>query len=187
VKDSLKERSANSCELCQNTDGLTEYIVPPKSGNSDNEIIILCSKCLEQIQGNEDLDSNHWHCLQDSAWSEVESVQVMAYRLLKKLQSEGWAQTLLESLYLDEEVLAWAEDDDSSTEVQVKTVDSNGTLLTDGDSVTIIKDLDVKGTSFVAKRGTIVKNISLTSNPEHIEGRVNKTKLVLKTCFLKKV
>jgi len=58
--------------------------------------------------------------------------------------------------------------------------------LTSGDSVTLIKDLDVKGTSFVAKRGTLVKGIRLTDNPEHVEGRVNKVSIVLKTQFLKK-
>ncbi|WP_210484799.1 alkylphosphonate utilization protein [Microvirga antarctica] len=66
--------------------------------------------------------------------------------------------------------------------------DSNGAILLDGDSVQIIKDLKVKGTSVTLKRGTLVKNIHLTSNPEEIEGRVEKVKnLVLKTCFLKKV
>ena len=49
-----------------------------------------------------------------------------------------------------------------------------------------VKDLEVKGAGFVAKRGTAVKNIHLCSNPEHIEARVNKMKIVLKTCFLKK-
>ena len=67
-----------------------------------------------------------------------------------------------------------------------RTVDSNGAPLADGDSVTLIKDLDVKGTSFVAKRGTLVKGVRLTDNPEHVEGRVNKVSIVLKTCFLKK-
>jgi protein PhnA len=66
--------------------------------------------------------------------------------------------------------------------------DSNGALLKDGDSVQLIKDLKVKGTSVTLKRGTVVKNIQLTSNDEEIEGRVEKVKnLVLKTCFLKKV
>ncbi len=66
--------------------------------------------------------------------------------------------------------------------------DSNGTLLNDGDSVQLIKDLKVKGTSVTLKRGTVVKNIQLTANEEEIEGRVEKVKnLVLKTCFLKKV
>lgn len=65
--------------------------------------------------------------------------------------------------------------------------DSNGTLLTDGDSVTLIKDLKVKGTSTTLKRGTLVKNIRLTANAEEVECRAEKIKdLVLKTCFLKK-
>ena len=68
----------------------------------------------------------------------------------------------------------------------MRTFDSNGTELFDGDSVTLIKDLDVKGTSFVAKRGTMVKGIRLTGDPENIDGRVNKISIVLKTCFLKK-
>ena len=65
--------------------------------------------------------------------------------------------------------------------------DSNGTLLKEGDSVTIIKDLKVRGSSAVLKRGTVVKNIRLTDDEEEIEGKVNKEQMVLKTCFLKKV
>ena len=66
--------------------------------------------------------------------------------------------------------------------------DSNGTILNDGDSVTVIKDLKVKGTSVTLKRGTAIKNIRLTSNEDEIECNADKVKgLVLKTCFLKKV
>lgn len=64
--------------------------------------------------------------------------------------------------------------------------DSNGNILQDGDSVTVIKDLKVKGSSSVIKRGTLVKNIRLTNTPEEIECRVDKVQMVLKTCFLKK-
>lgn len=65
--------------------------------------------------------------------------------------------------------------------------DSNGTLLAEGDSVTLIKDLKVKGTSVTLKRGTLVKNIHLTNNQDEVECRVEKIKgLVLKTQFLKK-
>jgi protein PhnA len=67
-----------------------------------------------------------------------------------------------------------------------RTLDSNGAELSEGDSVTLIKDLDVKGTSFVAKRGTLVSRIRLTDNPEHVEGKVNGITIVLKTVFLKK-
>lgn len=64
--------------------------------------------------------------------------------------------------------------------------DSNGTLLKEGDSVTVIKDLKVRGSSSVIKRGTMVKNIRLTDDPSEIEGRVEKTTMVLRTEFLKK-
>ncbi len=64
--------------------------------------------------------------------------------------------------------------------------DSNGTLLAEGDSVTIIKDLKVKGSSSVIKRGTVVKNIRLTDDPKEVEGKVEKSMMVLKAEFLKK-
>ncbi len=66
------------------------------------------------------------------------------------------------------------------------TKDSNGTLLNEGDTVYVIKDLKVKGSSSVIKRGTVVKNIRLTSNDKEIEGKVERTVIVLKTEFLKK-
>jgi len=66
--------------------------------------------------------------------------------------------------------------------------DSNGNALSEGDSVQIIKDLKVKGTSVTLKRGTVIKNIRLTADDEAIECNAEKVKgLVLKTCFLKKV
>ena len=64
--------------------------------------------------------------------------------------------------------------------------DSNGNLLQEGDSVVVIKDLKVRGSSGVIKRGTIVKNIRLTDDEEEVEGKVEKSVMVLKTCFLKK-
>jgi protein PhnA len=68
-----------------------------------------------------------------------------------------------------------------------ETRDSNGNILKDGDSVTLIKDLKVKGTSETLKRGTMVKNIRLTGDPSEIECNTKQVKgLVLKTEFLKK-
>lgn len=65
--------------------------------------------------------------------------------------------------------------------------DSNGLILSSGDSVQVIKDLKVKGTSVTLKRGTLIKNIRLTDDPEEIECNADKVKgLVLKTCFVKK-
>lgn len=68
----------------------------------------------------------------------------------------------------------------------METRDSNGNLLAEGDSVTVIKDLKVKGSSGVIKRGTVVRNIKLTDDEKEIEGRVEKVMMVLKTEFLRK-
>jgi len=65
--------------------------------------------------------------------------------------------------------------------------DSNGNILNEGDSVTVIKDLKVKGSSTTLKRGTVAKNIRLTDSPEEVECRMGGSQMVLKTCFLKKV
>jgi protein PhnA len=65
--------------------------------------------------------------------------------------------------------------------------DANGMELVDGDSVQMVKDLKVKGSSITLKRGTVMKNIRLTSDNGQIECRKGKAQLVLKTCFLKKV
>jgi protein PhnA len=64
--------------------------------------------------------------------------------------------------------------------------DSNGTILAEGDSVQVIKDLKVKGASLTLKRGKIFKKIRLTDVADEIECRDGGTTLVLKTCFLKK-
>ena len=64
--------------------------------------------------------------------------------------------------------------------------DSNGNILQDGDSVTVIKDLKVRGSSDVIKRGTMVKSIRLTDDPAEIDCRVNKAAMVLRTEFVKK-
>ncbi len=69
-----------------------------------------------------------------------------------------------------------------------KVLDCNGTPLADGDSVTVIKDLPVKGSSTVIKRGTLIKRIALTDDPTHVDCYGGPVKgLVLKTEFIKKV
>ena len=70
---------------------------------------------------------------------------------------------------------------------EIKTRDSNGTILNEGDSVTPIKDLKVKGASLVIKRGTMIKNIRLTNDPREIACNADKIKgLYLETQYLKK-
>ena len=120
-------------------------------------------------------------------WSTVPAVQVMAYRLLKRMADKGWPQELSDMMYLDDEMQAWADKDTALVDLDREpTRDSNGTQLQAGDTVHLIKDLDVKGAGFTAKRGTVVKNISLTDNPLHIEGKVNGTQVVLVAAYLKK-
>src|SRR4051812_22157220 len=74
-----------------------------------------------------------------------------------------------------------------STTMDIKVRDSNGAALAEGDNVTLIKDLKLKGSSTVLKRGTVIRGIHLTDNADEIEGRTDKVKgLVLRTEFLKK-
>ena len=187
VLEDLKARSGGQCELCGSTEDLSIYEVAPSDGSAGKSILV-CRTCREQIESPDSIDPNHWHCLNESMWSTEPAVQVAAYRMLKRLApTEGWAQDLLDMLYLEPEVQAWAEaEEQPQSDDREPTRDSNGTILNEGDSVTIIKDLEVKGAGFTAKRGTVVKNIHLTDNPEQIEGRVNGVKIVLLSKFLKK-
>ena len=185
----LHARSESKCELCGVTENLSIYEVPPNSNGSADQCVLICATCREQIDNPEKVEVHHWRCLNDSMWSQVPPVQVMAWRMLKRLRSEGWAQSLLDMLYLDEATLAWAQatEEGKNHEAAVKHVDSNGAPLTAGDSVTLIKDLDVKGANFTAKRGTVVRGISLVAdNPEHIEARVNGQRIIILTQFVKK-
>ena len=186
----LRERSGHKCELCGATEQLAVYAVPDSpADNTAEHSIYICNSCREQIEDPDKVDVNHWRCLNDSMWSQVPAVQVMAWRMLKRLSAEGWPQELLDMLYFDEEQLAWAEAGIKKTanESAIVHKDSNGAVLQAGDTVTLIKDLKVKGAKFTAKQGTAVRNISLvTDNPEHIEGRVEGQRIVILTQFVKK-
>ena len=183
----LHTRSGSACELCTNSDNLQAYSIPPDSDNSTEQMLLVCDICEDQINNPEKINANHWRCLNDSMWSQIPAVQVMAWRMLTRLSTEGWPQDLLDILYLDDETLLWAQSDAADSDDSIVHKDSNGAILSAGDTVTLIKDLDVKGTSFTAKRGTAVRNISLvSSNAEHIEGRVNGTQIVILTKFVKR-
>lgn len=187
TEQSLHVRSDSKCELCTSTDNLTVYNIPPNSDESADQSILVCDICRTQIDSPKTMDTNHWRCLNDSMWTPVPAVQVMAWRLLSKIKDEAWPQEQLELLYLEDDVKAWAESDTAEqNDTDELTLDSNNAPLNAGDTVTLIKDLVVKGANFTAKRGTVVKNISLTSNPKHIEGKVNGTRIVLVSAFLKK-
>lgn len=185
----LQARSESKCELCGATENLSVYEVPPESNGAPEQSVLTCQACKEQIENPEKMDANHWRCLNDSMWSQVPAVQVMAWRLLTRLRAEGWPQDLLDMLYLDEDTLAWAQatGEGVSDEDKVIHKDSNGVVLEVGDTVVLIKDLNVKGANFTAKRGTAVRKISLVpDNAKHIEGRVEGQQIVILTEFVKK-
>lgn len=189
LQKTLEDRSGKACELCTSTENLTVYEVPPKENKNDYETILICGNCLNQVEGSTEMDVNHWRCLNTSMWSEIPGVQVVAWRMLSRLNQEGWARDLLDMLYLDEETLEWAKATGEGIAEEDKIVhkDSNGALLEAGDSVVLIKDLNVKGAGFTAKRGTAVRNITLVhDNAEHIEGRVNGQQIVILTQYVKK-
>lgn len=185
----LKKRSNSICELCSNNENLQVYVVPPSKDESLENSLMACSTCIEQVNNPEITDANHWRCLNDSMWSEHQPVQVVAWRMLSRLKEEGWPQNLLEMMYLEEETLEFAkatgEGEDDSNEVIHK--DVNGVILETGDSVVLIKDLKVKGSSMIAKQGTAVRNIRLDrENEKYIEGKIGPTQIVIITDYVKK-
>ncbi len=174
------------CELCGSAEDVNAMEVSPSDG-SEEQSIYVCSTCKTQIESGE-LDETHFNCLNDSMWSETPAVAVMSYRLLNALGR----QDLVDMMYMEEEVKSWADaqsiGSDASGEDSVVHKDANGVVLENGDTVVITKDLDVKGTTFVAKRGTAVRNITLVHNDSTlIEGRVNGVKIQILTKFLKKI
>lgn len=188
----LQSRSESKCELCGSTIDLGALAVSPHTGSDPETSIYACKKCSDQIGSSENLDMHHWRCLSESMWSQTSAVQVVAWRMLTQLSDEAWARDLLDLLYLEDSVLTWAQEGQSTSKEDdagsdIRHLDSNGTLLTAGDTVVLIKDLNVKGANFTAKRGTAVRGISLVhDNAKHIEGRVNSQQIVILTEFVKK-
>ena len=188
--EDLQDRSGKLCELCGSADTLSIYEVPPVSTGGFDGSILACSTCMGQIENPDTTDANHWRCLNDSMWSEHDSVKVVAWRMLSRLKSEGWPQDLLDMLYLEPETLEWAKATGEGVLEADKIVpsDANGAVLENGDSVVLIKDLKVKGSSLVAKQGTAVRRISLDhENAEYIEGKVEGQQIVIITKYVKKV
>ncbi|QFR50364.1 PhnA protein [Sulfurimonas lithotrophica] len=167
----------NKCDLCGSQEGLVEYVIEPS-----DKSVTLCSICNSQVASSE-LDENHFNCLNDSMWSEDSAVKVLSYILLNKLGR----QDMIDMMYLEEDEQKLADQAISAEENKLVYKDCNGVELKAGDSIVIMKDLDVKGAGFTAKRGTTVTRIALAPNDEtHVEGRVNGTKIFLKTEFIKK-
>jgi protein PhnA len=190
LEKDLQDRSQHSCELCKATEALTMYTVQPSTKINLTDSIYACQTCVSQIEDLSLINPNHWRCLNDSMWSEFLPVQIMSWRMLNRVLSAGWSQDLLDMMYLDEESLEWAKALGDGVEEATKLIhkDVNGVVLEAGDSVVLIKDLKVKGTSMVAKQGTAVRRISLDpENETYIEGKIDGKHIVLITQYVKKL
>jgi protein PhnA len=189
LEKQLMERSGSCCELCGSTDSISSYPVPPNSNENLDDSILTCEKCKNQIEKKESLDESHWACLNTAMWSEVPAVKVVAWRMLNRLKKSTWAADALEMMYMEDELMPWAKatgDQEDDGEVELHR-DCNGAVLQTGDSVVLIKTLDVKGSSLSAKVGTAVKNIRLVpDNTEQIEGKVEGQQIVILTKYVKK-
>ncbi len=183
LQDAVITRADNACELCKSTSDTEVYMVPESPDDTAGCAILTCDICRAQLEGEAELNPVHWRCLNDAMWSTTLAVQVVAYRLLSRLSTEAWAQDALDMMYLDDDAKTWAE---AGLIERDATLDSNGTALETGDNVHLVKDLNVKGAGFTAKRGTPVRGISLCDNPLHIEGKVNGTRIVIIAAYTKK-
>ncbi len=172
-----------TCALCTAPDA-TPLAVSPRA-----DTVPLCATCRAGVEDGPQ-DGPHWRCLTDAVWSENPAVQVLAWRLLNALPEAVWARETLEIAYLEPEVLEWAQAGAQARGAEdgpVIHLDANGAVLAAGDTVTLVKDLPVKGAGFTAKRGTAVRGIALVpDNPDHIEGRVEGQRIVILTQFVKK-
>ena len=174
----------NNCQICG-----AEFELKDSNKVTINEEFsaLLCDTCSNHHETPNEINLNHWRCLNDSIWSESSAVKILSYRILCKIEGETWPQELLDMIYLSDEELILAKEGLESDENALIHKDSNGVKLENGDSVVAIKDLNVKGSSMVVKRGTAVRNIKLVyDNAEQLEGKVNGQHIVILTKYVKK-
>jgi len=188
INEKLQQRSNNACELCLNNETeLSAYIIPPKVDDTAENQVVLCESCLDLIRENDYSNGNYWRFLEGSIWSEVPSVQVLSYKILGKLDGHQWATDVRENAYLDEALIEWANAEDTLEAEKVIHKDSFGVLLESGDTVVLTQNLNVKGTNYIAPKGTIVRKIKLVAdNAEQVEGKINGDTIVILTKFVKK-
>jgi len=191
IEREVTKRAGNICEFCGAEEKLNVYQVPetPTRIEGADGALLVCNTCESQFDA-EERDANHWRCLNDSIWSPVSAVKVMSFRMLHRLKAEGWPQDLLDMMYMEEDECEWAKaagDADDKSDALVHR-DANGVVLQAGDSVVLIKDLKVKGSSMIAKQGTAVRRISLDhENETYIEGKVDGQQIVIITEYVKKI
>jgi len=188
INTPLQTRSNNACELCSSNDEhLIAYAVPPKNNDSNDNIVVLCNNCLTKIAAADYTDTNHWRSLTGSIWSEIPAIQALSFKILSKLKAEDWAIETLESVFIDESVLEWANAEDELEASKIIHKDSYGVVLETGDTVILTQNLNVKGANFIAPKGTTVRKIRLVAeNAEQIEGKIEGDTIVILTKYVRK-
>ena len=182
LSEKLIQRCENSCELCASEQPATAYAVSPKNHDSIANEVAVCATCLQQLE--QPSNPLYWQCLAGSIWNTEPSVQALSYRILYGLKEEQWASEIITSVEPGEEVINWAL---SAYAVTAEHTDSNGQKLQNGDTIVLTQQLNVKGASFNAPKGTIVRKIRLVpDNTDHIEGKINDETIVILTKYVRK-
>ncbi len=131
LEDVLNKRSEHKCELCKAEGMLNLYEVPYSPDRSEDSCIMICSRCLAQLEKKEEPDTTHWNFLTGTIWSEIPAVQIVSWRMLNRFRNESWAADSLDMMYLDDEKLAWAKatgDHENDSAVDLHR-DANGHIL----------------------------------------------------------
>lgn len=182
ISSQLKQRSQDVCEICGTETATLAYTVSPKNDDSIDNQVALCNTCLSALDNKD--SSFHWRCIEGSIWNPEPSIQALSYRILNQYKEEDWANNLINSVDLDENIVQWAM---SAFEVADVHKDAFGNILENGDNVVLTQALNVKGTNFTASKGTVVKKIKLVhDNAEQIEGKINDQTIVILCKFVKK-
>lgn len=182
ISTQLQERSQGNCELCNINIASQEYTVSPKKDDDVSNQVAICDSCLQAIDATD--KGAYWSFLEGTIWNPEPSIQALSYRILHTYKNEDWAADIISSVELDENTAAWAL---SAFQVADVHKDAFGNTLENGDTVVLTQGLNVKGTSFTAAKGTVVKKIRLVpDNVDQIEGKINEQTIVILTKYVKK-
>ena len=95
IESELSSRSGGVCELCGNSSNLLAFEVEPSTSRGGDDYVHACDTCVGQLKDESTVDPNHWRCLNDSMWSEVEAVKVVATECLINLSPKDGRLTSL--------------------------------------------------------------------------------------------
>ncbi len=182
ISTPLQERSQGSCELCNTNTATQEYTVSPKKDDDIRNQVAVCDTCLAAIDAP--AEGDYWRFLEGTIWNPEASIQALSYRILHACRQQDWANSIISSVELDENTVQWAL---SAFEIADVHKDAFGNTLENGDTVVLTQGLNVKGTSFTAAKGTVVKKVRLVpDNTGQLEGKINDQTIVILTKYVKK-